>query len=318
MNAIAPFPVSAAEANATVTAVLRRKLVGLSWNQVRSLIAARRVKVLGELCLDPARRVKEGDLVELLARPAPRPPQPESIAIRYVDEHLVVVEKPAGLNSVRHPSELHWKDERKFLSPTLHDLVAKVLASQRQGRATSSRLRIVHRLDKETSGLLVFARSVAAERGLGKQFHAHSVIRRYVAVVRGDCPSQRIHNFLVRDRGDGRRGSGSALVGKEAITYVEALERLPGFTVVACRLETGRTHQIRIHLAELGHPVCGDRVYRVQPDRLIDDPSGALRLMLHACELGFEHPITGEAMRWHMPIPADMAGLIERLRRGGT
>ena len=124
------------------------------------------------------------------------------------------------------------------------------------------RLRIVQRLDKETSGLVVFARTVAAERGLGKQFHAHTVHRRYVAVVPGWATKQTIRTRLVRDRGDGRRGSTTLPEqGKEAITHIEPVERLPGYTLVACRLETGRTHQIRIHLAELGHPVCGERVY---------------------------------------------------------
>jgi 23S rRNA pseudouridine1911/1915/1917 synthase len=175
----------------------------------------------------------------------------------------------------------------------------------------------VQRLDKETSGLVVFGRTVAGERGLGIQFRRHTVIRRYLAVVRGRIADQRIHTFLVRDRGDGRRGTAPVEgSGKEAITHVEVRERLKGYTVVACRLETGRTHQIRIHLAETGHPVCGDKVYSHRPDgSVVLDESGATRLALHATELGFAHPITGAAMRWEMPPPADMQGLIERLRQ---
>ena len=253
MDSLPPFPVPPDHAGATLAAVLRSRLPGQSWNQVRALISGRRVKVLGELCLDPARRLKEGDTVELLPRPAAKPRQAEQVVVRHLDEHLVVVEKPAGVCTVRHPLERVWDDRRKALSPTLEDIVPAIIA-RREGRR-GPRLRVVQRLDKETSGLVVFARTVVAERGLGKQFHAHTVIRRYLAVVPGRVESQRIETYLVRDRGDGRRGSTKTEgVGKEAITHVEAAESLPGFTLVHCRLETGRTHQIRIHLAELGHP----------------------------------------------------------------
>src|SRR5207245_8632839 len=140
---------------------------------------------------------------------------------------------------------------------TLEDLVPPLIA-RREGRSPRSpqpRLRVVHRLDKETSGLVVFARTVAADRGLGRQFHAHTVVRRYLAVVPGFVPPQTVRSFLVRDRGDGRRGSSDdETQGKEAVTHFDVAERLPGYTVLSCRLETGRTHQIRIHLAQLGHP----------------------------------------------------------------
>src|SRR5262249_44958131 len=126
-------------------------------------------------------------------------------------------------------------------------------------------------------------------------------------------------SFLVRDRGDGRRGSTTVPgQGKVAITHIAVAERLPGYTVLSCRLETGRTHQIRIHLAELGHPVCGDPVYHVRRDgTVIPDGSGAPRLALHAVELGFRHPATGEELHWEMPLPDDLRRFIERLRGGG-
>jgi len=310
--------IGAEEVGATLAAALRSHLPGQSWNQVRRLIETRRAKVNGELCLDAVRRLKEGDAVELLARPAAKPRQQEALVLRHLDEHLVVVEKPTGLNSVRHPAERQWTARRKALSPTLEDLVPRIIAGRegRSPRAPQPRLRVVQRLDKETSGLIVFARSVAAERGLGRQFHRHTVVRRYLTVVPGFLPAQRIASFLVRDRGDGRRGSTAVEgVGKEAVTHVEVEERLPGYTVLACRLETGRTHQIRIHLAELGHPVCGDKVYRGRafaPPAA--DASGAPRLALHAAELGFTHPVTGEAMHWTMPLPADLAAFLQRLR----
>jgi 23S rRNA pseudouridine1911/1915/1917 synthase len=317
MQSLAPFLVPADEAKATLAAILRARLTGLSWRQVRELVAGRRVKVLGEVCLDSARRLKEGDAVELLARPARIESAKENITIRHIDDHVVIVEKPSGLSTVRHPAERDWADRRKTLSPTLEDIVPALITA-REGRRCP-RLRIVQRLDKETSGLVVFARSVTAERGLGGQFRAHTVIRRYVAIVPGRIKDQRIHSFLVRDRGDGRRGSTTLKdVGKEAITHIEATERLKGYTVVGCRLETGKTHQIRIHLAELGHPVCGDRVYIHRSDgTLFADESGAPRLALHATELGFEHPVSGQPMRWEMPLPADLQAFLERLRGRG-
>ncbi len=311
------FPIQADEAGQTLAAVLRHHLPGQSWNQVRRLVETRRVRLNGELCLDSARRLKEGDAVEVLARPAPRPEQPESVVIRHLDEHLVVVEKPSGLNTVRHPLERDWADRRKDLSPTLEDIVPRLIARAEGKRLKGMpRLRIVHRLDKETSGLVVFARTVPAERGLGQQFHAHTVTRRYLAVVPGLVPAQRIETRLVRDRGDGRRGSGpSPDEGKEAITHVEVVERLPGYTLLACRLETGRTHQIRIHLAELGHPVCGDQVYCIRRDgSVLEDLSEPPRLALHAAELGFVHPQTGAALHWSMPLPADLEEFLNRLR----
>src|SRR5262245_28921715 len=299
MAAIGPITIPPNYAGFTLAAVLRRHLPSLSWPQARRLVETRRVKINGELWFDPARRLKEGDTVELLPRPAPKPHEQESVVLRHLDEHLVVVEKPAGMSTVRHPAERAWTQRRKALSPTLEDVVPKLIA-QREGRVRKGplpRLRVVHRLDKETSGLVVFARTVAAERGLGKQFHAHTVHRRYLAIVPGRVESQTIRTRLVRDRGDGRRGSTDLPEqGKEAVTHVEPVERLPGYTLVACRLETGRTHQIRIHLAELGHPVCGEKVYGPRADR-----SGAPRLALHAAELGFVHPTTGQHLQWEMP-----------------
>jgi 23S rRNA pseudouridine1911/1915/1917 synthase len=318
--------VSSEQAGLTVAALLRRLLPGKSWSEVRRIVETRRVCVGGDLCLDPARRLKEGEVFELLARPLARSRSADEITLRHLDEHVVVVEKPAGINTVRHPSERDWTPQRKALSPTLEDLVPRQIA-RRAGRTLKGplpRLRVVQRLDKETSGLVVFARTVTAERGLGKQFHRHTVVRRYLAIVPGVVLAQTIRSWLVRDRGDGRRGSrnepgassSDGRPGKEAITHVEVVERLPGYTVLQCRLETGRTHQIRIHLAELGHPVCGDKVYRSRRGLSpVPDESGAPRLALHAAELGFVHPVTNEALHWTMPLPADLEAFLKGLRQ---
>ncbi len=314
-----PFTVSPQEDGFTLSKVLRSRLGGPSWNDVRKLIAARRVKVGDAVCSDEARRLKENEVVVLLAhpKPLPRAAHPERLVVRHLDDHVVVVEKPSGVNTVRHPAELEWSDQRRELDPTLEDLTQGAIAHQ-QNRPPRDllRLRIVHRLDKETSGLVAFARSALAERELGMQFRKHTVVRRYLAVVPGILSPQTIRSNLVEDRGDGRRGSTKLPnVGKEAVTHVSVEERLPGYTLLSCRLETGRTHQIRIHLSEAGHPVCGDKVYVKRPGGdVLDDASAAPRLALHATELGFEHPATGEHLHWSMPLPGDLQKFVDRLR----
>jgi 23S rRNA pseudouridine1911/1915/1917 synthase len=322
MSQTVALNVDSARAGSTLAALLRTLLPGQSWNEVRRVIETRRVRIGGDLCLDPARRLKEGEVVELLPRPLPVPRHDEQVRIRYLDEHLVVVEKPSGLNSVRHPTEREWSRERKTLSPALEEIVPRLilLTEGRFRKGALPRLRVVHRLDKDTSGLLVFARTVAAESGLGKQFHHHTVIRRYLAIVPGLVTSQRLSSRLVRDRGDGRRGSTvNPMLGKEAVTHIEVVEQLPGYTLLSCRLETGRTHQIRIHLAELGHPVCGEDVYHRTPSReVIQDQSGAPRLALHATALGLRHTVSAEEMYWEMPLPADLEAFLQRLREGDS
>ncbi len=318
-----PFTVIAPETGHTLAKVLRSRLHESqpSWADVRKLIEGRRVKVGDSVCTDSARRLAEGELVTLLGQPVhqPRTATPDGLVIRHLDDHVVVVEKPAGINTVRHPSELEWSEQRRELVPTLQDVTQWAVAKRlnRPARALPP-LRIVHRLDKETSGLLCFARSPLAERGLGMQFRKHTVVRRYLTVVPGFLPAQTIRSMLVRDRGDGRRGSTRlANTGKEAVTHVTVEERLTGYTLLSCRLETGRTHQIRIHLSEAGHPVCGDKVYCRKPTGdAVPDASGAPRLALHATELGFDHPASGSHLHWEMPPPADLAKLVERLRSG--
>ncbi len=224
------------------------------------------------------------------------------------------------MTSTRHADEREQSPRQRQLQPTLDELLPRLIAKRegRRGRAAVRRLRPVHRLDRDTSGLMVFARTAAAEKHLGQQFRLHSIRRRYLAVVRGTVAAQTIESRLVRDRGDGRRGSTSLPnTGKTAITHVRPVERLGDYTLIECRLETGRTHQIRIHLAENGHPLCGEKVYAQplfragQPDR-----SGAPRLALCAVELGFVHPVTGEAMHFEMPLAPDLAEFIARLRKG--
>jgi 23S rRNA pseudouridine1911/1915/1917 synthase len=315
------FQVSAEQTGQTLAALLRQWLPGQSWSQVRKLIAGRRVQLNGELWLDDARRLKAGDTAEILAKPIPPPKLIDNIVIRHIDPHIVVVEKPSGISTVRHPEERAWLEDRRLLTPTLDDLVMRQIGMRLPTKQYDPRprLRVVQRLDKATSGLVVFARTVEAERGLGHQFRRHLVTRRYLALVPGRVAKQTIRSTLSRDRGDGRRGSATIGPGKDAITHIDAEESLTGYTLLSCRLETGRTHQIRIHLAELGHPVCGEKVYNRKPHgEPIPDASGVPRLFLHAVELGFTHPVTGEALHWDMPLPPDLREFLERLRLAAT
>ncbi len=313
------YKVSLENEGATLATIVRNLKPDLSWSRIKKLIAQGHIKISNDVCLDPARRVRAAEEVELLVKPDGKALDKQEIVIRHLDEHLVVVEKPPGVNSVRHPAERTWKESRKSLSPTLEDLVTKQIAflSKKDVKSKSARLRVVQRLDKETSGLLVFARTADAERGLGMQFFNHSVERKYLALIPGTIAPQSIESILVRDRGDGRRGSAPfSQPGKKAVTHVHLVEKFQAFTLVGCQLETGRTHQIRIHLAEKGSPVCGEKVYRTTANgTILPDGSGFPRLALHAAELGFIHPISGEPMHWNMALPEDFSKLLQHLRK---
>ncbi len=320
--------VEAGDAGSTLAAFLRRSLAPLSWAAAEKLARSRRVMIDGNICTDPARRLKGGEVLKILGQAAPAPPKAEDVEIVYMDDAVAVVDKPSGLTTTRHHEELSWPASRRQVQPTLDELLPGVIARTlaRSGRRSGEGarkgqsprvgpVRAVHRIDRETSGLLVFARSVPAGRILAEQFRLHSTHRRYLAICVGRITARTIQSQLVRDRGDGRRGSTESDHGKEAITHVKPLEHFgKAFTLVECRLETGRTHQIRIHLSEAGHPICGERVYRSPRGRRIRDDSGARRVMLHAAELGFVHPVSGEELRFTSPVPDDFRRLLSRIR----
>lgn len=308
--------------------VLRRLLLGESWSKVHRLIENRHVEINGNLCVDRGRRLREGDVLKLWDEPRNAPPREDQLRIRYLDCDVVIVEKPAGVTSTRHSEERDWSPRRRQLQPTLDEMLARVVGRRlraakagRDGRRRTPPLRVraVHRLDRETSGLMIFALSAEAERRLTAMFRVHRVERRYWAVVRGVIGPQTIESYLVRDRGDGRRGStDDPSKGRKAVTHVSVREILGDYTWIECRLETGRTHQIRIHLSEAGHPLCGEKVYsRPRAGAAPPDQSGAVRHALHAFRLALDHPITGERLEFEMPMPADMQRLIDRLRAAG-
>ncbi len=307
------FRVVASESGRTLAAVLRRRMPRRSWNQVRRLTYGGRVLLNGEVWRDPARRLRRGDEVSVLCEPARGPAGPEQLPILHCDEHLVVVEKPNGVLSERHRSERRWRWRRRLLVPTMEELTALAIA-QREGATHPQPVHTVHRLDRDASGLLVLGRTREAAQGLVLQFARHEVQRSYLAIVRGRPQPGTIATYLVRDRGDGLRGSGAAPgLGKRAVTHIVAVEPLGQGALVTCRLETGRTHQLRIHLSEAGHPVYGDTVYGPQPQRLPGGMSVA-RLALHAAELGLVHPITGRWHQWTSPLPEELRQLAAALR----
>ena len=314
------FRVLPRQVDMTIAAALREWLPAKPWSEVRRLLKSRRVMLSGNLCTDAGYRLRIKDVVKLLPHPMPAPARQEDIRIRHLDKHLIVIEKPAGITSTRHEDERRLPARDRQLQPTLDELLPRLIAKVegRRGPKAMRPVRAVHRLDRETSGLMVFARTSAAKKGLDQQFRKHTIQRRYLAIAQGAVEEQTIESRLVRDRGDRRRGSTTLPnVGRPAITHVRPVERLGDYTLVECRLKTGRTHQIRIHLAELGQPLCGEKVYG-QPlfRRSPPDQSGAPRLALCAVELGFVHPVTGEAMHFETPLPADLAQFLDRLRKG--
>jgi 23S rRNA pseudouridine1911/1915/1917 synthase len=285
-----------------------RLLWGVSWGKARAWIEAGKMRVGGEVVREATTRVAAGaelTMNERAPRKGARGRAPVDVV--HADAHVVVVSKPAGVSTVPYD-----ESDVDTLEARVRGWLEHKADARGRGRPA---LGIVHRLDKETSGLVVFTRSWLAKQSLASQFRHHTVHRHYLAIAHGDVRPRTIRSFLMEDRGDGLRGSARGTPppsAREAITHVERIEAFAGATLVACRLETGRTHQIRIHLSESGHPIVGERVYvRGYAGPLIEAP----RLMLHAAELGFVHPATQCEMRWELPMPDDMRAVLERLRR---
>lgn len=301
--------VTAEHAGVTLAAVVRALVAGAPWSKARELCASGRVSVDGAVERDAARRVRLGERVEV--DPEGRRLGSSGLAeedVLHLDDDVIVVRKRPGILTC--PYEDGDKD-------TLSDRVRAFL--KRQKGARDPMVGVVQRLDKDTSGILVLARNMKSKRALEDQLRAHTVVRRYLAIAHGDVPSGRIESEIVQNRGDGLRGSWGMRPGhrgpppdeaRRCVTHVERLQPLKGATLIACRLETGRQHQIRIHLSEAGHPLVGEPVY-------IRDFEGeripAERPMLHATLLGFAHPRTGQHVQFEDPVPADFEACLARL-----
>lgn len=284
--------------------ILARLLPQHSRSRLQGWIREGRVDVAGVVLTEPKHKLWGGEKIGVAEAPDERAESAAAedipLDIVYEDDTLLVLDKPAGL--VVHPGNGNWSGT--LLNALLHYL-PQLHNIPRAG--------IVHRLDKDTSGLMVVAKTLEAQTDLVRQLQARTVKRYYQALVRGEVerggtvdeaigrhPTQRTKMAVVRG-------------GKPARTHYRIVERFIGCTLVECSLETGRTHQIRVHMTALGHPLVGDPVYGGGASRVPKGPPFH-RQALHARRLGLVHPATGKAMLWRSPLPEDMAELIEILR----
>ncbi|MEP5213505.1 RluA family pseudouridine synthase [Sulfitobacter pontiacus] len=308
----------------------------LSRTRLTRLLAAGSIQVNGAVVSDPKARVAEGDQVEITVEEADEShigPEDIPLDVVFEDDDLIVVNKPAGM--VVHPAP--GSPSGTLVNALLHhcgDNLSGVGGIKRPG--------IVHRIDKETSGLLVVAKSDAAHQGLAGQFEKHTVERYYRAICYGVPASTdprlrgvrganfepgnilKLTTHLARHKTDRQRQAVLFQGGRHAVTRVRVVESFgtpAAAALVECWLETGRTHQIRVHMAHAGHGLVGDPTYggkrKLSPKALSPDAIAALtgfpRQALHAAVLGFDHPVTGDALRFEAPLPADMQGVLDAL-----
>lgn len=284
----------------------------LSRSRLKNLILDGRVSAGDATITDPSGAVKPGQTYRIdVPPPEPAEPEPEAISLTvvYEDDDLIVVDKPAGM--VVHPAPGSSEG-------TLVNALLAHCGNSLSGIGGVRRPGIVHRIDKDTSGLMVVAKRDEAHHGLVVQFAAHSIERLYRAVVRGipPKPSGRIEGPIGRSARN-RKKMAVTSKGKPAVTHYKVLERFgERAALIQCQLETGRTHQIRVHMTHIGHPLIGDPVYG--RGSRAGDPEEVKtfgRQALHAAVLGFEHPISKEFLRFESPVPADMERLIVTLRQ---
>lgn len=302
--------------------LLATRLPDMSRSRVKALIEAGHASSGGRTITEPSHKVKAGQSFAIIVPDAtPAEPRAQAIAldVLYEDAALIVVNKPAGM--VVHPAP-------GSPEATLVNALIAHCGESLSGIGGVQRPGIVHRLDKDTSGLMVAAKTDAAHRALSAAFAGRDIERAYQAIVWGrPAPRQgRIEGAIGRDPANRKRMAVVSRGGKPALTTYKTLESFDSHTtLVECRLGTGRTHQIRVHMAKIGHPVIGDPVYgRTTPARLkAVGPAGAAiqalgRQALHATVLGFRHPLSGEPMRWEVGLPADIANVIAALRAAQT
>lgn len=264
------------------------------------------ITVGGDPCSEKKRKAAAGDIVEITI------PQPERLEVEaedipldivYEDDELLVVDKPAGM--VVHPAPgNHSGTLVNALMYHCGDAISSINGVIRPG--------IVHRIDKDTSGLLMVAKTDRAHNALSAQLAEHSITRRYKAIVYSNIKEDEgtVDKPIGRDPGNRLRNAVVYTNSKNAVTHYRVLERFGGFTLVEAVLETGRTHQIRVHMAYIRHPLLGDMLYGPAKNRY-----GAKRQMLHAGVLGFVHPVTGEYMEFNSPLPQDFEDVLAKLRK---
>ena len=288
----------------------------MSSERIKALIAEGRVMIDGAPAASASAKVVEGTRFAIHVPPAAEAeaqPQDIPLTVVFEDEHLIVVDKPAGM--VVHPAA--GNPDGTLVNALLHHC-----RGQLSGIGGVARPGIVHRIDKDTSGLLVVAKSDKAHEGLARQFKEHSIERRYLAVCSGhpNPPEGTIEGRI--GRSDANRKKMAVLPetssrGKHAVTHYKVLKRLKSSSLIECRLETGRTHQVRVHCASIGHALLGDPVYGRTPAPLrpVLRHLGFARQALHAASIGFEHPVTGKWLEFASDLPADMRELIDECAR---
>lgn len=287
---------------------LAQLLPQYSRNRLQTWLRDGLIRLEGLVHVDAKRKVWGGENVEVAAMPDPRETAalPEDIPLNIVfeDETLLVLDKPAGL--VVHPGSGNWQGT--LLNALLHH-EARLAQVPRGG--------IVHRLDKDTTGLMVVAKTIEAQTDLVRQLQARSVKRHYLALVLGALRGKGVVDAPLGRHPTQRTRMAIVPVerhGKEARTHYEVLESLPGATLIECRLETGRTHQIRVHMTSLGHPLVGDPVYGRQRHSGIPVYDRFERQALHAFRLALQHPVHQVELAWETGLPEDMASLLEAAR----
>jgi 23S rRNA pseudouridine1911/1915/1917 synthase len=283
---------------------LARLMPEFSRSRLQEWVRAGRVRIGGS-SVQPKLRLIGGEILEVaperLGLETTSRPQDIPLAVVFEDDDLLVIDKPAGL--VVHPGNGNW--EGTMLNALLHR-VPDLCNLPRAG--------IVHRLDKDTSGLLVVAKTLESQTDLVRQLQARTVRRQYLAVVRGIVPVDGFVEAAIGRHPVQRTRMAVVADGRAARTDYHVIERFAATTLVECRLHTGRTHQIRVHMAHIGHPLLGDPTYAGHRAA----PLPFARQALHACQLGLLHPRIRQEVHWQSPLPADLAGLIERLRSGST
>jgi 23S rRNA pseudouridine1911/1915/1917 synthase len=285
-------------------------LPDMSRARIQALIAAGAVSRKGLPISDASRRATAGEIFAV-AVPGPMPLHNEAqdipLAVAYEDDHLIVIDKPAGL--VVHPAAGNY--DGTLVNALLHHCAGNL-----SGIGGVARPGIVHRIDKDTSGLMVAAKSDRAHEGLARQFADHSIDRRYKAIVGGiPRPSAGTVNAPLARSPQNRKKIAIVAGGKRAVTHYTTLRVLRDATLVECRLETGRTHQVRVHMASLGHALLGDPVYgrTKHAQKSLLETLGFERQALHAARLGFIHPVSAVALTFDSEMPADMQELFSHL-----
>lgn len=299
------FTVEQGEAALRIDKYLSSRAPQFSRSYLQKLLKEQNVLVNGQV-VKANYKVQPGDQVTLLVPAAVEPeilPEPIPLEILYEDDYLLVVNKPKGM--VVHPAAGHY-------SGTLVNAVMYHCKEKLSGINGVLRPGIVHRIDRDTTGALVICKDDATHRNLAGQLKEHTIHRRYRAIVRGNLAQDegRIEGPIGRHPTDRKKMAINQKNGKPAVTHYQVLERFGQYTYVECRLETGRTHQIRVHMSSIGHPLLGDTVYGSGKC-----PFSLEGQVLHARCLGFIHPATGEYMEFEAPMPVYFTELLDKLRK---